>query len=439
MIPAFPINRRSLLTGAGLTAVTAVLPSSRANAASLPLNLRAAPGTIPLRGDAATPVWQLATPAVQRVLRYRRGDELQVAFTNDLPVPAVLNWTGIDGAATAEPLTAQPPLPPGGRATFSLPLRHAGTFLLDARLLGDSSERPSMPLVLVVDEEQKPSADKDEVLLIEDWRLRADNTALAPGIDTKDAAALFTVNGKVTQDIALRPNERLRLRVVNGCQRAVFGLKIENHDVRVIAVDGQPAEPFPARDGQLVIAPGGRIDVVIDATMPSGSAASVTLFGGGPPVVIARLLTNGGPIRPSPLPLAPALPSNGLPTELRFQNAVRAELSFDGTAQAGWTMPAAFSTSSAPIFKAKRGHVVILNLVNRAASPIVIRLHGHHARLLDRLDDGWKPYWNDTLLLDIGQTQRIAFLAEYAGNWLIEAMQPGWSSPKLVRWFAVEG
>ncbi len=438
MIPAFLTDRRSLLAGASLVAVTAAFPSRRAIAASVPLSLRAAPGTISVRGKAATPVWQLIGPSTPRILRYRRSDELQVAFTNDLPVPAVLNWTGIDGAAAAEPLTGQPPLSPGGRATFSLPLRQAGTFMLDMRLLGDGAERPSTPLVLVVDEEQKPHADKDEVLLIEDWRLRADNTALAPGVDPKDATALFTVNGNATQDIALRPNERLRLRIVNGCQRAVFGLKIENHDVRVIAVDGQPAEPFPARDGQLVIAPGGRIDVVIDATMPSGSTASVMLFGGGPPAVIAKLLTSGAAIRPSPLPLAPALPSNGLPTELRFQNALRAELAFDGAAQSGWTTPAAFATSSAPIVKARRGRIVMLNIVNRAPSPIVMRLHGHHARLLDRLDDGWKPYWNDTILLDTGQTQRIAFLAEHVGNWLIEAMQPGWSSPKLVRWFAVE-
>ena len=438
MIPAFLTDRRSLLAGASLVAVTAALPGRRAIAASASLRLSAAPGTVSLRGDAATPVWQLVAPSAQRVLRCRQGDGLQVAFANDLPIPAVLNWSSIDGAAAAEPLTAQAPLSPGGRATFSLPLRHAGTFLLDARLLGDSSERPSTPLVLVVDEERKPAADKDQVLLIEDWRLRADNTALAPGIDPKDAAVLFTVNGKTTQDIALRPNERLRLRIVNGCQRAVFGLKIEDHDVRVMAVDGQPAEPYPARDGQLVLAPGTRLDVMIDATMPAGSTASIMLFGGGPPVVIAKLLTNGEDVRSSPLPLAPAFPSNGLPTELRFQNALRAELAFDGTAQAGWTAPASFNISSAPIFKAKRGRVVMLNIVNRAPSPIVMRLHGHHARLLDRLDDGWKPYWNDTLLLDVGQTQRIAFLAEYAGNWLIEAMQPGWSSPKLVRWFAVE-
>ena len=50
----------------------------------------------------------------------------------------------------------------------------------------------------------------------------------------------------------------------------------------------------------------------------------------------------------------------------------------------------------------------------------MFHLHGHHFRLLDRLDDGWKPFWLDTLAIESGQTQRIAFAAEHAGRWLME-------------------
>ena len=35
------------------------------------------------------------------------------------------------------------------------------------------------------------------------------------------------------------------------------------------------------------------------------------------------------------------------------------------------------------------------------------------------------------------QTQRIAFLAEYSGQWLIEATGIEWASPKLVRFYSV--
>ena len=105
-------------------------------------------------------------------MRFRRGDQLEVTLENDLPVPVVLNWHGIDGAPAAEPLAPRPPLAPGAKDTFVLPLRHAGTFLCDLRLLGDGQARPSPARALVVGESEPVGVDRDEVVLIEDWRLR---------------------------------------------------------------------------------------------------------------------------------------------------------------------------------------------------------------------------------------------------------------------------
>ena len=93
---------------------------------------------------------------------------------------------------------------------------------------------------------------------------------------------------------------------------------------------------------------------------------------------------------------------------------------------------------SPPAFRAKAGRTVVLALTNRAAIATVFHLHGHHFRLLDRLDDGWKPFWLDTLAIEPGQTQRIAFAAEHAGRWLIESVATDWAAPRLVRWYAVE-
>ena len=69
---------------------------------------------------------------------------------------------------------------------------------------------------------------------------------------------------------------------------------------------------------------------------------------------------------------------------------------------------------------------------------MVFHLHGHPFRLLDRLDDGWKPFWLDTLVVGPQQTERIAFAAEQPGRWLIEAMAADWSAPRLLRSYAVE-
>ena len=79
-----------------------------------------------------------------------------------------------------------------------------------------------------------------------------------------------------------------------------------------------------------------------------------------------------------------------------------------------------------------------LALTNRAPIATVFHLHGHHFRLLDRLDDGWKPYWLDTLAIEPGQTERIAFLAEYPGRYLLESTATDWAAPRLLRWYSVE-
>jgi FtsP/CotA-like multicopper oxidase with cupredoxin domain len=438
----FRTSRRDLLTGLGGAILSPGLSVRAVAAPRQMLALLARPGTAALRaGSPDTPVWSLSEATPDATRRFKRGDELEVSLENQLPIPVVLNWHGIDGAPGAEPLTARPPLASGAKDSFVIPLRHAGTFLCDLRLLGDGQARPLPARAIIVGETEPVATDHDEVLLIEDWRLRPDGSASAPGSDARDAAALYTVNGRLAADIGIRANERLRLRIINGCQRNAIALKIEDHDVLVVAIDGQPAEPFPARNGALVLAPGSRIDALIDGTRPAGSVSSIVLHDGKEPRTIGRLATSSdAAARNAPLPPATALPSNGLPAQLDLKNALRFELAWGGTsgAQPDWTPPASLTATTAPTFRTKAGRVVVLALTNRAPTPTVFHLHGHHFRLLDRLDDGWKPFWLDTLMIDAGQTQRIAFAAETKGRWLMETMATDWAAPRLVRWYAVE-
>src|SRR5260370_242672 len=145
---------------------------------------------------------------------------------------------------------------------------------------------------MLVGESAPISVDRDEVLLIEDWRLRPGGTAIPPGIAPKDAATVYTINGRASLDIPARTHERLRLRIINGCQRNVIAIKIEGHEVRVMALDGQPAEPFPARNGAVVLAPGARADAFIDASLLPGSASSILLHDGKEARPIARLVAS---------------------------------------------------------------------------------------------------------------------------------------------------
>jgi FtsP/CotA-like multicopper oxidase with cupredoxin domain len=353
-------------------------------------------------------------------------------------VPTVLTWHGLDGVPEAEPLVVRAPLLPGRKESFVVSMRHAGTFMSDLRLLGDGQQRPLAARALVVQESQPVGVDRDEVFLIEDWRLQLDGSTIAPGIDPKDTTPIYTINRQTTLDIPARTNERLRLRFINGFQRNVIALKIEKLDVRVMALDSQPAEPFLARGGTIVLAPGTRIDTFVDVTAPSGSTSPVLLHDGAEARPIARLIvSNDPPIRSEPLAAAPALPSNGLPAQLDLKAALRFDLTLGGV-QTDWVRPADFASTAAPAFRARSSRAIVLALTNRADTTTIFRLHGHHFRLLDRLDDGWKPFWLDTLAIEPGQMQRIAFAAEHRGRWLMEATATAWAAPRLVRWYSVE-
>ncbi|WGS02317.1 multicopper oxidase domain-containing protein [Bradyrhizobium sp. ISRA443] len=432
--PEFPLTRRRLTTLLGAAALCPILPATGAAQGRTAVALQARADRISLRpGGPETTVWSLGNGD----LRFKRGEVLDVSFSNELLVPAALDCRGLDGVPAAEPLTSRASLPAGAKDTFQLALRHTGTFLCDAGLLGDGAPAPARPRALIVDSSSPVAVDRDHVLLIEEWRLRQDGTAIAPGTDPKDTTLIHTVNGQTSFDISAPSNARLRLRFINGSPRNVLAVKLENLEVRVMGIDGQPAEPFPARNGALVLAPGNRTDVFVDAVGPAGTSFPILLHDGQQAHPVGKLTISAEPpVRSAPFPPAPPLPGNDLPAQIDLKNAQRVELAL-GT-PADWVRPADFKPSAAPAFQAKTGRPVVLALTNRAARTTVFHLHGHHFRLLDRLDDGWKPFWLDTLAIEPGQTQRIAFLAEYPGRYLIEATAADWAAPRLLRWYSVQ-
>ncbi|WP_249123700.1 MULTISPECIES: multicopper oxidase domain-containing protein [unclassified Bradyrhizobium] len=440
MTSRFTPSRRAVLAGFAGTALTS-LGASPALAQARPqgrqLALRLQTTAQPLRDNQPpSAVWAFADGSAPLTLP--QGD-VEITLTNDLPLPIVPDIHGLAGSATSEPLLARQPIAPGQSARLAFTVRQSGTLLLDTRLLGDGAARALPVRPLVAPEAARLSADRDETLLIEDWRFGPDGTALAPGRDPAGASPLFTINGKSAFDLTVRRHERVRLRLINGCQRAVIAFKIDDHDLQVMAIDSHPAEPFAARNGQVVLAPGSRVDTFVDMTAEPSRPAAIRLHDGTTARQVGRLLYGEAtPLRLAPLASLETFPSNGLPDKLDLQNALRVDLPLDiKPAPGGWSPPITFTAGQPPSFRAKRGRVVVLALTNRAATPVMFRLHGGPFRLLDRLDDGWKPFWLDTLLLDARQTHRIAFPAT-AGSWLLESAGTDWATPRLVQWYAVE-
>jgi Multicopper oxidase len=421
------LNRRELIAGLGAAALTPTWSATGAAPAGPLLDLRIRPDRLAIRpGAPDTPVLSLG----EANRRFNRGDKVELAVDPNLK-NGMASLLGMDNG----PATQQDSARPAKRATQEV-LRQAGTFLCDLGLFPNEPGWPTRAHPLIVRESEPVAVDRDETLLIEEWRVRADGTAVPPGAAPNETAVFYTLNGKPSLDVSARPNERLRLRFINGSQRTVIAVKLESVEVRVMAIDSQPAEPFPARNGALVLAPGSRVDVFVDVTAPAGSNLKIWMHEGKEIRTIGFVIVSRDPpARPTPLPPPPPLPSNGLPARLDLKSALRVDLALDGP---GWIVPTSSGASSAPApaVRAKAGRVVVLALTNRASVTHVFRLHGHHFRLLDKLDDGWKPFWLDTLAIEPGQTQRIAFRAEYPG--LMESVATDWAAPRLVRGYAVE-
>src|SRR3954454_2137277 len=433
----FDPTRREVLAGlgAGLSAsVAGLMAGGAVPAKTAQVALLARPAMLTLGpGRRATPIWELVAISHTKGVRLKRGDRCEVVFRNDLPVPLAPVWYGLGGPTAADPLRGRVATAPDATETSIISVPNAGILLADFRLFEDGLKQPARPLPIIAAETNPVAADRDVVLLIEEWRLQPDGTALPPGRDPKDTSPLYTINGATSFELSAAANERLRLRFINGSPRSVLAIQLEGHEVEVLAVNGRPAEPFPARNGALVLAPGARADAFVDAA----TSAPFLLHDGKEARPIGRLTVSGKLDRRVPLLPPRPLPPNDLPDRLDLRGALRFEVTL-GAADVGWVRPANFSTSSAPTFRTRAGRTVVLALKNPAPVATVFHLHGHPFRLLDKLDDGWKPYWLDTLAIEPGLTQRVAFEARGPGRWLIESVVTDWAAPRLVRWYAVE-
>src|SRR4029450_12466318 len=130
--PEFPLDRRELMAGLGAAVLTPMWPVAGRTQARSALALQAQTDNGALRANVpATPIWSLQGPE----LRFKRGETLDIAFGNELPAPAVVNWRGIDGVPAAEPLTGRPPLEGGGKERLKPPLPPAAPFLCALPLL----------------------------------------------------------------------------------------------------------------------------------------------------------------------------------------------------------------------------------------------------------------------------------------------------------------
>lgn len=427
--------------------------------------LHARPGTARLAPAdyPETPIWGYDGRVPGPTIRVRQGERVARRFVNGLPQPSAVHWHGIriENSMDGVPELTQPVVQPGAEFLYDFAPPDAGTYWYHSHHRTFEQMARGLYGILVVEEPEPPVVDREEVLVLDDWRL-ADDASIHDSFgslhDWAHAGRIgnwITVNGESAWSRETSRHERLRLRLVNAANARIFSLALKRLEGWVVALDGQPL-PAPRAAGPLVLAPGQRADLIVDATAGEGEEGLLVYRGREQDFTLASF-TFRGQAREARLPAPRPLPPNPVPPLGDLSQARRETLRMDGGAMgrmrqamlggrmvgvrelAGqgkvWAFNGLAEMPDAPLLTASRGETVRLAMANDSAWPHAMHLHGHHFRAI--ASDGAAGPLRDTLLLDRGETAEIAFVADNPGDWLLHCHMPGHSFSGMKTWFRV--
>ncbi|HEU0114680.1 MAG TPA: multicopper oxidase family protein [Thermomicrobiales bacterium] len=450
-------SRRAVLGGGLAAAVWRLSGRGEADAAPPPatdsLGFDAAPARLQLAPPPAEPAAACAYSGAipGPLIRLKPGEELRLKFANKLAEPTTLSFPGLRAANAAAGVggLTQDRLKPGASAEirfvppdsgFNLYLPHAGS--TDASQQGRGLFGP-----IIVDEAKAPDADLDAAVALSDWnvdasgRLNDDFADPTIGRGSGRTGAVVFANGAAAPlKLVARPGARVRLRLGNAATARVATVATQGAKAFIVAVDGQPSEPFEPLRNQFPMGPGARFELMFDMPREAGADVRLDLGGGadkaGRPFV--AIAAEGEPAaRRSEPPRLAANPR--LPAEIALEAARRCDFVIAGGGSAPFTVNGATFADWAPkpACVLPRGSPAVFALANKTAVVQAIRLWGHVARLLHAMDDGWEPYWRDTILIQPGRTAHVAFVADNPGKWPLESAIPEHRAAGIGAWFQV--
>jgi FtsP/CotA-like multicopper oxidase with cupredoxin domain len=381
------------------------------------------------------------------VIKVSQGEETALDIENRLPSPTSFHIAGmrLPNAQDGVPALTGPAMAAGETAKLRLFAHDAGFFTFGPCDPASAAEQSGRGLggVLIVADPQDPQVDADIVLVLRDWRLDASDAMEKSFADPALRAGpgrlgnVFTIGGLGEERrIALSPGQRFRLRIANLCNARLLPLKFDGLRPTLIGVSGQQSAVFTPLNGELMIVPGGRFDLVCDVpadARPPAEPRLLAMIGAGFPLLSVTLLDDA-PVS-AELPQIGWLSDNGLPAIVDLRRAMRVDCDVtrlvdpkDAKALAAADPARLWAINGKsgdflgrPLFSVKRGSPVTIAIANKADVPIVMKVNGHVARLLHPRDDGWAPYWVDVVLVAPKVTERIAFVANNPGRWLLGA------------------
>ncbi|MCQ0988287.1 multicopper oxidase family protein [Jiella marina] len=442
--------------------------SSRAQAEA-GKTLKAAPATaqlVPADVAGPTPVWAFNGTAPGPVLRVKAGERLKVMVENGLDQPTSVHWHGIRIANGMDgvPGLTQEAIEPGASFSYDFVAPDPGTYWYHSHDRSWEQNARGLHGALIVEEaEPWAGADRDLVLVVDDWRLTEDGTideSFGHMMDWSHAGRLgnvVTVNGSYRPKFAVRPNERIRVRLINASNARTMAIGLAGTTARLLALDGMPvglndvAEPVQ-------LAPAQRADLLADFAA-SETPLPIAVETRDGPVPIAEIVVSGDPVREaSDDPIG--LPTSGPGVLPNLSGAKRVELLMEGGAMGGmsgamhdgrmmdmralvdegrvWAFNGIAGDMDEPLARFAKGSPALIAIRNDTGWPHAMHVHGHHFRVVSRngkpIAD---PALRDTDLMMPDETIEIAFIADNPGKWLLHCHMLEHAAAGMMTWFEV--
>jgi FtsP/CotA-like multicopper oxidase with cupredoxin domain len=187
-------------------------------------------------------------------LRAEVGDRIRIILHNELPAPTTIHSHGLfvppdmDGV----PVISQTAVMPGETFTYEYTIRNAGSHMYHSHFMAQRQVPQGLLGALVVTDPDDPDeyeSDIDYAMVLNDGPLG------------------FTINGKgfpATEPILASQGQVVRVRYMNeGLQ--IHPMHLHGIPQLVIAKDGWLL-PQPHFEDTVLVAPGERVDVLIDAS-----------------------------------------------------------------------------------------------------------------------------------------------------------------------------
>jgi FtsP/CotA-like multicopper oxidase with cupredoxin domain len=439
------LRRRAFLRAGAAGVLVATPAFVRADSAAATL-LRAAPARLSLLGpgNPDTDVWAYNGRVPGPLLRVKQGERVDAILVNDLAEPTTVHWHGLrlPNAMDGVPHVTQPPIEPGGRFRYAFACPDAGTFWYHPHARSNVQVEMGLHGVLIVDEPSPPPVDRDLVWVLDDWRMARDGQVVrdfSSRFDATHAGRIgntVTIDGRLPDRFALRAGERIRLRLVNVANARIVSLRFEGHAPVVIAFDGMPCEPHRPERDRIVLGPGMRADLIVDATGDPGATFRVIddFFVRDAYELVTLAYDTGRRIRDKPLAMPSRLAANPVAAP-RLGTATRHRITLSGGMMGGsgpmmmnasahaWALNGRTVDESAhahePLLTLRHGDSHVFEIVNDTAWWHPMHVHGHAFEIVSRNGERLpRPIFADTALIPPRERVEVALVADNPGDWM---------------------